>query len=41
MKMKKPKILTMHQSTNMIDFGGLETKEMSDFINMKTSYIGV
>jgi hypothetical protein len=41
MKMKKLKILIMHQSTKVTDFDYLETEEMRDFDKMKTSAIVV
>jgi hypothetical protein len=41
MKMKKLKILIMHQSTKVIDFDNLETEEMGGFDKMKTSTIVV
>jgi hypothetical protein len=40
-KMKKLKILTIHQSTKVIDLNSLETKEMRDFNNIRISIIEV
>jgi len=39
MKMKKQKILTIHQSIKVIDFSSLKTEKITGFNKIKTSII--